>query len=149
VGRRFPAAAVWLIGFGFLFLLFEFIPGLHFNGNWVTAGVLAVITAAALYKQMGAVERMRDAGIDGAGVYFHQFRFALVTATLTVLFSLQAMDIATIGQTWPVILIVLGVVAIADRSLPQPPPYIPPAPAYDPPAPAPAETVPTNEEATR
>jgi hypothetical protein len=143
--RRFPAAAVWLIGLGCVFLLVEYVPGLHFNGNWVTAGVLAIITAASLYKQMGAVQRMRDAGIEGAGVYFHQFRFALVTATFAVLFALQAMDIATIGQTWPVILIVFGVVAIADRSLPQPPPYVPPAPV----AAVPLETATTNEEATR
>jgi hypothetical protein len=127
-GRRFPVAAIWLIAFGFLFLLLEFVPSVHINGRWALPLIFGIITAASLYKRVSLAERMRAAGATGTGVFFHQLRFPLVMATLTIVFALHAMNMATIGQTWPVLLIVLGVVAIVDRSFPHAAAF-PPAPA--------------------
>jgi cell wall-active antibiotic response 4TMS protein YvqF len=65
-----------------------------------------------------------------------------VLITVGVLFLLQQLHIFQFGRTFPVLLIVIGLVKIAQRSAPdtghiQPPPYYPPGMAVPPP-PAPA-----------
>ena len=65
-----------------------------------------------------------------------------VLITIGVLFLLQQMHIFNFGRTFPVLLIVIGLVKIAQRSAPdtghiQPPPYYPPGMTVPPSPPPP------------
>jgi hypothetical protein len=55
----------------------------------------------------------------------------VILITLGVLFALQSFNIYGFDQTWPVLLIVIGLLSLLGRGAPQPPP--PPGPMAPPP----------------
>ncbi len=130
--RRFPLGAIWLIGLGIVFLLFEFGQqwGWSLNMNWVLALLFAGLAA------MTAARRLRP-GVQAA----FALRWPVVLGVLAVLFGLQAMNVASLGRTWPVLLVALGAMLIVERTALSQISYG--APAY----PASASVVPPMDEA--
>jgi TM2 domain-containing membrane protein YozV len=105
--RRFPVGAIWLIGLGVLFLLVEFTEqwGWNINGNWVPTIIFAGLAAWTLQRKLKAKLPLVCV-----------VRWPLELGTLALLFALQAMDIVSLGRTWPVLFIVFGVTLILERT---------------------------------
>jgi hypothetical protein len=105
--RRFPAGAIWLIGLGALFLLIEFTEqwGFSVNGNWIPALIFAALAAWSFTYKL-------KSGLPIVCV----LRWPLELATLALLFALQALDVVSLGRTWPVLFIVFGVTLILERT---------------------------------
>jgi hypothetical protein len=109
-GSSFPLVAIWLIGLGVLFTLAEWVPGWHVNGSIVTALVLGAIAASIFVRRLGYM-----GGMSYQGPVLHMMRGPMILAVLAVLFLLQGVHAATLGQTWPVILLALGAVMLGER----------------------------------
>lgn len=61
-------------------------------------------------------------------------RGPVLLITLGFLFALQQAGVVSFGRTWPLILIVMGVMKLIERMLMPPVPrYMPPPPPYTPP----------------
>jgi hypothetical protein len=115
--RRFPIGAIWLIALGVLFLLAEFTRdwGWSVSPNWVLA---------ILFAGLAAVSLMRRAQSGTSLVV--GLRWPVTLGTLAVLFVLQALDIANLGRTWPVLFIAMGAMLILERAAHANMPYVPP-----------------------
>ncbi len=138
--NRFPAGAIWLIGLGCLFLvgnagLFHSFP-IHRLVPFLLIGFGVWIF----------VRKMTDTGSgladDGTPGYqfrlFRALRGSIWIVLIGVLFLLDSFDILSWGHSWPVIIIVAGLMAIFQRSsysaamaasYPYPAPPSPPPPA--------------------
>ena len=105
--RRFPVGAIWLIGLGVLFLLFEFGQdwGWSLNFNWVLAVLFAGLAALSLARKL-------HTGVNVVCI----LRWPLVSGVLALLFLLQAIDVAPLGRTWPILFIVFGAMLIVERT---------------------------------
>jgi len=142
--------AIWLIGLGVLFAFAEWVPMWHVNSSTLTAIVLGAVAASIIVRRMGYM----------GGMNFHEpvlymMRWPMILAVLAVLFLLQGVHAATIGQTWPVILVALGAVLLGERlgvgsqpyphsNVAGPASVVPPAPAAA--TPEAATTSPTSTE---
>jgi hypothetical protein len=138
--NRFPAGALWLIGLGCLFLI----------GN---AGLFHTFPVHRLVPffliGLGVwlfVRKMTDTGTgladDGTPGYqyrlFRALRGSVWVTLIGVLFLLDSFDILSWGRSWPVIIIVAGLMAIFQRvsySSVMAAPYPYPAPPAAPPPP--------------
>jgi hypothetical protein len=109
-GSSFPLIAIWLIGLGVLFALGEWVPVWHINGSIVTAIVLGAVAASIIVRRLGYM-----GGLSYQGPMLHVMRWPMVLSVLAVLFLLQGVHAATLGQTWPVILLALGAVLLGER----------------------------------
>jgi hypothetical protein len=115
--RRFPVAAVVLIVFGVLFLIANIVPSWHFGERWVVPLLLAVWAAWMLARRLSTLDEIRTtSAISGRPWVVAVIRFPLILATLSLMWVLHDLDVATIGQTWPLILIVWGGLALVDRA---------------------------------
>jgi TM2 domain-containing membrane protein YozV len=107
--RRFPVGALWLVGLGLVFLLAEFAPdwGWDWNlsGRWLLPVLFAGLAVWTFTRRVAVGVRSVRA-----------FRSSAILMTLAVLFAFQAADVASLRRTWPVFLIVLGVLLIAERT---------------------------------
>ncbi len=142
--NRFPAGAIWLIGLGCLFLI----------GN---AGLFHCFPVHRLvpFLLIGFgvwlfVRKMTDTGTgladDGTPGYqfrlFRALRGSVWIVLVGVLFLLDTFDILSWGHSWPVFIIVAGLMAIFQRAsysvshgrlpYPYPAPPAPPPPPPDP-----------------
>ena len=72
-------------------------------------------------------------------------RGPVILITLGVLFALNNFTRFGFSETWPVLLIVLGLLSLLGRQTSPPPPYSNPPGAYPGPQPGPAETPHTGE----
>jgi hypothetical protein len=137
---RFPAGAVWLIGLGTIFLLtttgiFNGIPGEALTG--------CVLLGIAVWIFL---RRMMDSGAgfsnDGTPGYAYRvlraLRISIWLGSLGLLFLLDAFHIVTWHHSWPLLIILAGVMAILQRAAYQTlaNPYMPQAPT----TPAPTST---------
>jgi hypothetical protein len=109
-GSSFPLVAIWLIGLGVLFTLAEWVPMWHVNGATVTAILLGAVAASWFVRRLGYM-----GGLSYQGPMLHMMRGPMILAVLAVLFLLQGVHAATLGQTWPVILLALGAVLLGER----------------------------------
>jgi hypothetical protein len=139
--NRFPAGAIWLIGLGCLFLIgnagfFHSFP-VHRLVPFLLIGFGVWIF----------VRRMTDTGSgladDGSPGYqfrlFRALRGSVWIVLIGVLFLLDSFDIISWGHSWPIIIIVAGLMAIFQRasySAAMAAPYPYPAPPVPPPPPA-------------
>lgn len=105
--RRFPAGAIWLIGLGALFLLIEFTEqwGWNINGNWVPTIIFAALAVWSFTRKLQLGQPLVCI-----------LRWPLVLATLAILFALQALDLVSLGRSWPVLFIVFGIMLILERT---------------------------------
>ena len=148
-GNRFPAGALWLIGLGALFLVAN--AGL-FRGfsNKLFLPVLLIGLAVFIF-----VRKMTSYGgglrADGSPDYhlrvFRALRGSVWLALVGLLFFLDAYGILTWGHSWPLFIILAGVMTVLQRAAyssaaAATPPYYPgygyPAQPQDPPPATPA-----------
>ena len=119
---RFPVAAVVLIAFGCLFLAANFLHSFFVSPRWISTLVIAIFAAWTLYRRIANLEQLRtNAAITGHSYIVAVLRLPVTLATLAIIMTLWNLDIATVGQTWPLILIVLGGLALVDRATSAPP----------------------------
>jgi hypothetical protein len=109
-GSSFPLVAVWLIGLGVLFAVGEWMPLWHVNSSTVVAIVLGAAAASVFVRRLGYM-----GGLSYPGPVLYMMRGPVILAVLAVLFLLQGIHAATIGQTWPVILLALGAVMLGEQ----------------------------------
>ena len=144
--NRFPAGAIWLIGLGCLFLvgnagLFHSFP-IHRLVPFLLIGFGVWIF----------VRKMTDTGSgladDGTPGYqfrlFRALRGSIWIVLIGVLFLLDSLDILSWGHSWPVIIIVAGLMAIFQRasySAAMAATYPYPAPPVSPPPPDPGTSI--------
>jgi hypothetical protein len=115
--RRFPIAALILIAFGVLFLIANVVPSWHFGERWAVPLILAIWAAWMLTRRLTTLDQIRaTSAISGRPWIIAVIRFPLILATLSLMFVLQDLDLATITQTWPLMLIVAGGLALVDRA---------------------------------
>jgi hypothetical protein len=141
--NRFPAGAIWLIGLGCLFLIGN--SGL-FRGFPVHRLVPFFLIGLGVWL---FVHRMTDTGTgladDGTPGYqfrlFRALRGSVWVTLIGVLFLLDSFDIVSWGHSWPIIIIVAGLMAIFQRvsyssvmspAYPYPAPPAPPPPSPPP-----------------
>jgi hypothetical protein len=134
--NRFPAGALWLIGLGCIFLIGN--AGL-FHGFPVHRLVPFLLIGLGVWL---FVHKMTETGStladDGTPVYqyrlFRALRGSIWVTLVGVLFLLDSFDILSWGHSWPLFIIVAGLMAVFQRSSfhPVATPY--PYPAPPPPA---------------
>ena len=118
--RGLPASAFWLIGLGIIVLLFNLVPGWRLSPSWVAAALLTAVAIWSLLRQVSAWGDRASMGLAEvpATQWVHAARLPAVLFTLAVLLALQAARILTMGQSWPLLLIVLGGFLLLERLLP-------------------------------
>ncbi len=113
--RKFPVGAIWLIGLGMLFLLGNINHSLHLSWRWLTP---LLIGGFAIYLLVSRLRMVRASDTLGRPYTnrFALFRGPVMMLTVAVLMTLQTFDVLTFGQTWPVLLVVLGALLVLERS---------------------------------
>src|SRR3984885_3288795 len=143
--NRFPAGAIWLIGLGCLFLIGN--SGL-FRGFPIHRLVPFFLIGLGVWL---FVRKMTDTGSgladDGTPAYryrlFCALRGSIWVILVGVLFLLDSFDIVSFDHSWPLFIIVAGLMAIFRRLSYNPavPVYPYPVPPAAPPPPAPAASI--------
>jgi B-box zinc finger/Domain of unknown function (DUF5668) len=140
--NRFPAGAIWLIGLGCLFLIGN-------AGLFHTFPIHRIVPFFLIGLGVWLfVRKMTDSGTgladDGTPGYqfrlFRALRGSVWVTLIGVLFLLDSFSILSWGRSWPVIIIVAGLMAIFQRvsyntAVAAPYPYPPPHPSPPPPDP--------------
>lgn len=139
--NRFPAGAIWLIGLGAIFLIGNvgLFHGFPFDRLFpfflIGLGVWLFV-----HKMTATGGTLAD---DGTAFYrirlFSALRGSVWVVLVGVMFLLSSFDILSWGKSWPLFIIVAGVMILAEKSLYNPasvPPAYPVPPAAAPPAPA-------------
>ncbi|HTD95508.1 MAG TPA: hypothetical protein VK627_01210 [Edaphobacter sp.] len=116
--NRFPAGAIWLIGLGSIFLIGN--AGL-FRGFPVHRLIPFFLIGLGVWL---FVHKMTDSGSgladDGTPAYrlrlFRALRGSIWVILVGVLFLLAAFDILSWGRSWPLFIIVAGLMTIFERT---------------------------------
>ena len=132
--NRFPTGAVWLIALGAIFLIGN--SGLfhEFPAHWLIPFLLIAFGIWQFFRKM--TEFGAPLADDGSVTYrfrlFHALRSSIWIILVGVLFLLDSFHILSWGRSWPLFIIVAGLMAIFHRasvsaiaSAPYPP-YPPP-----------------------
>lgn len=140
--NRFPTGAIWLIGLGAIFLIGN--TGL-FHGFPVHRLFPIFLIGLGLwlfyYKMTALGGTLAD---DGSPLYrmrlFSALRGSIWVILVGIMFFLSAFDILSWGSSWPLFIIVAGVMILAEKTLYNqasvPPAYpAPPVPPAAPPSP--------------
>lgn len=106
--RRFPVGAFWLIGLGVLILLGNFLPDIRINGHWFLPVFFAGLSIFLFTR------RLHSYGTSSIVCYL---RWPVTLMVLAILFALQAAYVATLGQTWPVLLVTIGALLLLERTV--------------------------------
>jgi hypothetical protein len=115
--HRFPVGALWLIGLGVLVLAKTLTPSWDFNELWIVVGVLAGIALWIFTRRlsyMGGAAALHEGNVPRLVC---TLRGPVLMLTLAIMFALQALHLATVGQSWPVLLIVFGVLLVMERTV--------------------------------
>jgi hypothetical protein len=149
-GNRFPAGAVWLIGLGALFLIGNagifhgfpvhkllpfFLIGL---GVWIFVHKMT-LTGNSMADDGTAIYRMR---------LFSALRGSVWVVLVGVMFLLSTFGILSWGRSWPLFIIVAGLMTVFERTAysnaAASMPIYPPTPPAPPQGPASTSIVPSN-----
>jgi hypothetical protein len=115
--RRFPVAAIVLIVLG-LFALTNSVMHLEISASWICALVLGLFGVWSLAHRLQTAHRDHPEGADAATLISCALRGpAPMMIVLAILFTLQAARVMTLGQTWPVIVIALGLQLLIQRAI--------------------------------
>jgi len=130
-GNRFPAAALWLIGFGVLFCILNFVPDLRFSIHKIFPFLLMGLAVGMFMRRMTSTGGLGP--YDGETTTYISrlvcsLRAPVVLFTIGVLWALAEFGRLYFHQTWPVIVIVLGLMMLLERSIGTAPVAIPPVP---------------------
>jgi hypothetical protein len=117
-GNRFPAGALWLIGFGTLFLIGN--AG-FFHGFSTRLFLPFLLIGLAVFV---FVRKMTSLGggltSDGTPSYqlrvFRALRGSVWIALVGFLFFLDQFDILSWGHSWPLFIILAGVMTVLERA---------------------------------
>jgi hypothetical protein len=105
--RRFPMAAVWLIGLGLLILLANLLPDWKMSERWWTPLLLAGLAVWIFLKRLRTRRRL-----------ICILRAPVVLMALAIMFALHAAEIyINFGIVWAVLLIVFGALLVLERTL--------------------------------
>ena len=157
-GNRFPAGALWLIGFGALFLFANAGVVHGFSGRlFIPFFMIGLAVFIFIKKMTSSGAGLADDGTAGYRVRVTQaFKGSAWLALVGVLFFLNDFRILSWGHSWPLFIILAGVMTVLRRTTysaaaavpfyphqayvppygypPQPPPVYPTSPADIPPA---------------
>ncbi len=115
-----PAAAAWLIGLGVVFMLFNLMPEWRFSIHKVFPFLLMAFAVWLFTRRMfatGGLGPKEDEGEAYAVRAVCFLRMPVILFTVSVLWMLQEFHVFRFGQTWPVLVIVLGVLLLLERSV--------------------------------
>jgi len=115
-----PAAAAWLIGLGVVFMVFNFMPEWRFSVHKVFPFLLMAFAIWLFVRRMfasGGLAPMEDEGVAYSTRAVCFLRMPVILFTVSVLWVLEEFHVARFGQTWPVLVIVLGVLLLLERSV--------------------------------
>ncbi len=132
--NRFPTGAIWLIALGAIFLIGN--SGM-FHGypiHWLVPLLLIGVGVWQFVRKMTETGPLAD---DGTAAYkyrlFHALRGAIWIILIGVLFLLDNAHILSWGRSWPLFIIVAGLMAMFQRATysaaAAPYPYTPPPPS--------------------
>jgi hypothetical protein len=128
---RFPGAAMWLIGFGVLFLLLNIVPDLRFSIHKIFPFLLMALGIGLFVRRMTTTGGMGPYEGEGEAYAIRSvcsLRAPVLLFTIGVLMALQSFDVVRVGRTWPVLVIVFGVMLLLERSIAERALPVPPAP---------------------
>jgi hypothetical protein len=117
-GNRFPAGAIWLIGFGIIFLVFNTGIFHGFSGRLFVPFLLIGLAVFTFVKKMTSFgSGLADDGTAG-------YRYRLIRALrgsawlalVGVLFFLNEFGILSWGHSWPLFIILAGVMTVLQRT---------------------------------
>ena len=132
-----PAAAAWLIGLGVVFMVFNFMPEWRFSVHKVFPFLLMAFAIWLFTRRMFATGGLAPREDEGEAYSVRAvcfLRMPVILFTVSVLWMLQEFHVFRFGQTWPVLVIVLGVLLLLERSVGSrvlPVAAVPPADAND------------------
>ena len=115
-----PAAAAWLIGLGVVFMVFNFVPDLRFSIHKIFPFLLMAFAIWLFTRRMiatGGLSPMEDEGDGYATRAVCFLRWPVILFTVSVLWMLQEFDVVRFGRTWPVVVIVIGLLLLLERSI--------------------------------
>ncbi|HZY61450.1 MAG TPA: B-box zinc finger protein [Edaphobacter sp.] len=113
--NHFPTGAIWLIALGAIFLIGNSIHGYPFH--WFVPLLLIGFGVWLFVRKMTETGTLAD---DGSALYrirlFHALRGAIWIILVGVLFLLDSAHILSWGRSWPLFIIVAGLMAIFQRA---------------------------------
>ena len=132
-GNRFPAGAIWLIGLGAIFLLFNagFMHGV--SGRLFLPILLIGLAVFIFVRKLTAFGYglSSDGTLDYRVRVFRAVKSSIWLALVGLLFFLDEFHILTWDHSWPLFIITAGVLTILQRVVySSVPPVLPYAPAY-------------------
>ncbi len=118
VTSRLPVGAIWLIGLGVLFLLGQWTPLLQFSRVWIPSLVLAAVAVLLFARRMGwtgSPAWQQQAGLPMGVRVATALRVPGALLTIAVLNGLHEAWVVRWYRSWPVLLIVIGVLMLVER----------------------------------
>jgi hypothetical protein len=91
-----------------LLLLGEFLPDIRVTGHWFLPVFFAGLSIFIFTRRMRCYRR------SSVVCYL---RWPVTLMVLAILFALQAAYVATLGQTWPVLLVTIGALMLLERTV--------------------------------
>jgi hypothetical protein len=150
-GNRFPSGAIWLIALGVIFLIGSSRIFHGFPVHWFVPIILIGFGVWQFVRKMTDTGPLAD---DGTAAYkfrlFHALRGSIWVMLIGVLFLLDISHILPWSRSWPLFIIIAGVMAVLQRAVfssaaNAPYPYMAPPPPPAGPAPtASTSIVPSN-----
>ena len=117
-GNRFPSGAVWLIALGAIFLIGNSGMFHGFPMRWFVPMLLIGFGVWQFVHKMTETGPLAD---DGTAAYkfrfFHALRGSIWIMLVGVLFLLDSSHILSWGRSWPLFIIVAGVMAVLQRAV--------------------------------
>ena len=109
-----------MIGLGVLFCIINFEPDWHIHVSMVVPFFLIGLGVWIFVRRMSAGGGLSPASGEGDGYAARtvcSLRAPIVLITVGVLTALQAFDVVRMHYTWPVLIIMLGLLMLLERSL--------------------------------
>lgn len=113
--NQFPTGAIWLIGLGMIFLIGSMFHG--YNHHWFVPLLLIGFGVWQIVHKMTETGPLTD---DGTSTYkirlFHALRSGVWIILVGILFLLDSSHILPWTRSWPLFIIVAGVLTILQRA---------------------------------
>jgi TM2 domain-containing membrane protein YozV len=143
-GNRFPSGAIWLIALGAIFLIGNVGP---FHGFALRLFVPLLLIGFGVWQFVRKMTGTGPLADDGTAAYkfrlFHALRGSIWIMLVGFLFLLDSSHILPWSRSWPLFIIVAGVMAVLQRAVFTAAAAAPYAYPYTPPVPPPAGPAPT------
>ncbi len=113
--RRFPVGALWLIILGLIFLSGNLLPELRLSGRWFAPILLAALALWSAFRRWEVWQNGRRAAwcsstLPGA------MTGPAVLLTVSALLALQTAHVLSLHRSWPLLLVVWGMMQVLQRS---------------------------------